>query len=254
MASPTPFDTLNRNLTALRDHQPRVDRAPHPDSLEAMQRAQDFALSWVATFRRKEADILANKHLSDLGRQEEIRKVAIKSAADLGPIRRPIEATKEAMARLRVVTLDYMQPTDGQDRLEALLLSQEIRQEFRGCPQRDKDAAFLQAAERQDRTTMRAFQAAPAGPWITGEILQRAEQVYGERQNPNAWEQMRRLGRLYEHYILLGGMIASSLLAYDLAPDTIEQALGLTLPEMQIQEPLKSKPVEELVGKGAARG
>lgn len=251
----TPFDKLGQNLTALRDHQPRADRAPHPDSLEAMQRAQEYAMSWVATFRRKEADILANGRLSDVGKREETLQVATAAAGDLGPIRRPIEVTKEAMARFKTIALDYMQLPAGQDRLEALLLSQEIRQEFRGRPQHEKDAVFLQAAERQDRTTMRSFQTAPAGPWITGEMLQRAEQVYGERQNPGAWEQMWRLGRLYEYYVSLGRMVALALLAYGLAPDTIEKAVGLTLPEMQIQPPLKAKALEELVGgKGASRG
>ncbi len=251
--TPTPFAQLTVNLAALKTHRPK--HAPHQDSLAVMQEASDFAMSWVATFRGKESAVLANKRLSDIGRQEEILKVAVEATADLGPIRRPIEATKEAMQRLRAVVLDYQDLPEGVDKIEALMLSQEVRQEFRGRPQHEKDAAFLQAADRQDRTTMRAFLTAPGGAWIDGEVRQRGDEAYGARRDPAAWAMLQRLERLYEFYVSLGRMIAIALLAYGLESSQVEKALGLTLSEMQIQEPLKSKPVEELVaGKGAARG
>lgn len=245
--APTVFDKLSTNISTLLARQPRPDLAPSPDSLVARQQSSDFAVAWTQTFRRKESDVLANGHLSDLGRQAAIRKVAAEAAGDLGPLRRPITATKEAMGRLKSVVLDYMSLPEGQDKLEALLLAQEVRTEYRSRPQSEKDGAFIQAAERLDRATLRAFQTAPAGPWVSGEMLQRAEQVYAEHNNPDVLEQLRRLQQLFDHYVSLSRMIALALLAYDLVPDQVEQALGVSLQEMQIDRPTPAP-------KGANRG
>lgn len=243
--APTVFDKLNTNLTALLNRQPRPDLAPHPDSLAARQEASDFALSWTHTFRRKESDILADGHLSDLGRQDKLRRVAAEAAGDLGPLRRPIVAAKELQGRHKNVVLDYQQLPEGQDRLEALLLAQEVRAEFRTLRQDQRDAGFIAAAQRGDRVTMRAMMSAPAGAWISGETLQRAEQLYASKRDPEVWEQLQRLQGLLDHLTSLARMIALALLAYHLEPAQIETALGLTFEEMQLDRPTP---------KGAGRG
>lgn len=235
----TPFENLKATMQTFQQRTPRPDRQPDPSNLEVIRETTDYVRALVDTLRTKEQAALENQRLSDLGRQEAIREIAQGGLSELGPLRRKTEVTNEALDRVTALALDYMTLPDGVDKLEALLLAQEVRAEFRGQSQAERDGAFIQAAGRLDRVTMRAFQAAPAGPWISGEVLRRGERSYAERKNSSAYSQLQRLTQLRDHLLTLSQFMAGALLRYGVEPRALEHAIGFTLAELNIAEPPK---------------
>lgn len=249
----TVFETAQAQLTTYQTSRPRSDRRPDPAILEQMQEATNYTTALLDTLLQKEKTVLGNPRLSNVGKQEKVREVAEGALNETGPIRRKIETVREAMNRVRGLTVDYMSLPKDIDRLEQLLLAQEIRAEFRRRPQHEKDSAFFAAAQKLDAQTMRAFMTAPGGSWVSSEFLQRAERAYAERRNPEAYAQLQPLTQLYDHLVSLSRLIAVALLQYQVEPAALEKALGASLAEMTIAEPQKSL-TQLVTDQGAGRG
>jgi len=213
-----------------------------PDRLERWAEIEDRARVQTEDLSKQEFTIRRDSRLSDAGKAEKGRELAQTATGDFRWIGREITQTSEAQDRLRALCLDYLKaPKDG-DKLLAFLREQEVRQHFRDQPEHERRMAFQQAAERLDGETMRAFQTGPGGPWIAGETLQRAEEIYGQRRNPEAWKNMQSLGVYAEHLNVLAMLIARALLSYGADQSAVEKALAIPLGPAregaeQVQEP-----------------
>jgi hypothetical protein len=93
------------------------------------------------------------------------------------------------------------------------------------------DNAFLSAAQQLDGESMRAFLTGPGGPWIQPDTLERADEMYGQRRNPEAWSNFQSLGVYLEHVTGLANFIGLSLLAWRAEPRAVRENLAIEVPD-----------------------
>lgn len=176
--------------------------------------------------------IMRNNRLSREGRQQDLAELgtetAIKKLAWLGE---RSARTLEARERLRSLCLDYADRPKGMDPTQAYFREREVRDSLRTHSQHDKEIAFLKAAESLDAESMRALQNGPGGAWIKGDVLVRAEQVYGAIRNPEAWSNLQGVEIYLTH---LQGVIqhaARVLLTLGADPVVVKDVLGIQTEE-----------------------
>lgn len=208
-----------------------------PDRLERWAEIEDRAQAQVEDILRRELAIKADGRLSREGHAEKLRELAAGAVEEFGWIGREIAQVQEGAGRLKSLALDYMiQPKTGNETVE-YFRSKEIRDDLRGQPQHDRDMRFLRAAESVDAEVMRALQTGPGGPWIKGEPLQRAEEMYGQRKDPEAWARLQSLRVYLDHVQGLAAHIGLALLAWRAEPAAIKKALGVAVaPEEPVKE------------------
>lgn len=232
---------------------PRANKQEDSDNLKRRQELDDRTGALLEHLHGQERAILANKRLSDLGRTERVRELAQSEAKEFGYLGREFTKTREVMNRLKALCLDYrIVPKDADKQVE-YLRGWEVRQDFRHRPQHEREGAFFSAAERLDGEYMRAFLTGPGLPLVTGDIVGRAEEAYGQRRNPEAWDTLQRTSQYHEYVLGLARIVAWALTSYVVPPADIEKALQTPLVELGI-EPAK-QPLPQLVtDKDAARG
>ena len=181
--------------------------------------------------------IKSDGQLSRAGHAEKIRELAAVAAQEFSWIGREIAQVHEVEGRLKSLALDYMIPPKTSNETVEYFRGKEIRDDLRGQPQHDRDMRFLRAAEALDAEVMRALQTGPGGPWIKGETLQRAEEMYGQRRNPEAWKNLQSLAVYLEHLTGLATHIGLALLGWRAEPAAIKKALGVAVaPEERVKE------------------
>lgn len=212
------------------EDQRRATSAPHHGEsqlsrwVEIAVMVERQAQEWV----KQEAAISRDTRLSDQGRREAMAAHAQKAVPEtkwLGDKRNQII---ETIARLRALCLDFMERPKGADLTEAYFRERELRDGLRGRPQVERDGAFLRAAERLDRETMRALLDAPgAEPWVSEEARRRGETSYGQRKNAEVWARVQDLEVLLDHVSGLADHVGQVLLTMGGEPSAIKKALGI---------------------------
>ena len=208
-----------------------------PDRRERWAEIENRAQAQVEDILKRELAIKADGRLSREGRAEKLRELAAVAAQEFSWIGREIAQVHEVEGRLKSLALDYLAVPKDADKQVQYWREKEARDEFRGRPQHDKNMRFLQAAEAKDHEVMRALQAGPGGPWIQGETLQRAEEMYGQRRDPEAWARLQSLRVYLDHMQGLAAHIGLALLAWRAEPAAIKKALGVAVaPEERVKE------------------
>ena len=90
---------------------------------------------------------------------------------------------------------------------------------------------FLQAAQCLDGESMRALLDGPGGPWISGEVRSRGEELYASRRNAEAFETLRDLGVYEEHLQGVRDHAARVLLTMGADQARIKEFLGVLTEE-----------------------
>ena len=219
-------------LSAVREHQRRGfgerGNRKAPSMLERWQEDLQRAESNYQDFIQQEASIMRNSALSNEGKQAakaELAKTAIRKLSWIGE---KVANTSAALGRLRATSIDFMNRPKGIEAVQDAR-EREVRDSYRAKPHHDRDMAFFRAAERLDSETMRALQEAPGGPWITGDILARAETMFAERRNPVAFQNWQELDVYREYLQGIAAHAASTLLTLTLGAEraAIMTALGI---------------------------
>lgn len=213
---------------------------------EPAEKAARTKAAWVAIVERldlnaadwakREGEIMRNTRLSNEGKQTakaELGKAAISDVKWLGDKLIDAEA---AAARYKALLFGYMTRPKG-DAGEQYARELEVRNGLRSASQVDKDAAFHRAAERLDGEFMRALQNGPGGPWISGEILSRAETAFAQRQNPEVYQQWRDVEVLIEHLRGIAEHGARVLLGLTMGQERLAILKTLGLPDVEEKGP-----------------
>lgn len=208
-----------------------------PDRLEKWAEIEDRAQAQVEDLLKRELAIKTDSRLSREGHAEKLRELAAVAVQEFSWIGRELAQVQEAQDRLKSLCLDYLNPLKNSNETVEYFRGKEVRDDLRSQPQRDRDMRFLRAAESLDAEVMRALQTGPGGPWIQGETVERAEQMYGERRNPEAWANLRCLSVYRDHVTALASHVGLALLAWRAEPSAIKKALGVAVaPEEPVKE------------------
>jgi hypothetical protein len=189
----------------------------------------DRARAQVEDLLKREFAIKKDSRLSAEGKVEKLRELAEVATEEFRWIGREVDHIHEAQARLNALCLDYLIVPRDTDKQIQYWREMEIRQSLRHQPEHVRNIAFLKAAEQLDGETMRAIQTGPGGPWIAGEPIKRAEEIYGQRRNPEAWKTLQSLNVYLEHVLGVADHIAQALLTWRAEPSSIKKALGINM-------------------------
>jgi hypothetical protein len=200
-----------------------------PDRLERWAEIEDRARAQVEDHLKRELAIKTDSRLSAEGRAEKLHELAQTGTEECSWLGRELAQIHEIEERLKSLCLDYMAMPKNSNESVEYFRGKEVRDDLRGQPQHDRDMRFLRAAESLDAEVMRALQSGPGGAWVKGEVVQRAEEMYGQRQDPSAWARLQSLKVYLQHVEALATHIGLALLALRADPSAIKKALGVAV-------------------------
>jgi hypothetical protein len=154
----------------------------------------------VEAFGLKEDAILANRTLSNEGKQTALAKLVNDSLESLAFVGRVV-SDLESDARGRRATLFTVKPPPswGSDASLQYQRGKETRDQLRGLSQPERDSRFVQAAEADHEATLWSVLDAPdAQPMVTEEIKVRALEERAKRREPQAFRRLQQLEVLRE--------------------------------------------------------
>lgn len=199
--------------------------------MELLQRAAGV----VETLAKRESAIMRDTNLSREGRAKALADLGKAAPSDFRFVGEKLTNAQEFKSRCMKACLDYMTRPKGNESVQEDR-EREVRDSYRAMPQLDRDLAFLKAAEQVNAETMRGLQAGPGGPWISGEALSRAEQLYAERRNPELYAQWQAIEVLIEHIQGIATHAAQVLLTMTMGTERPAILKALGLPEVTTTE------------------
>lgn len=192
--------TRNRDDLA-RPYRRRLDTALLNQENEVRRKVQER----VETFGVKEDKILADRSRSDEGKHTAIVALVNDSLESFGFLGRVVADLEGDAQQTRANIFGVrVPPSWGSDAVLQYWRGKEIRDEFRGLQQPQRDSRFLQAAEADHEATLWAVLNTPDDqPLVREEVKSRALEERAKRQNPQAFH---RLGQLTTSAEELGGL------------------------------------------------
>lgn len=155
--------------------------------------------------------ITKDPHLTEAGKRDQLAKVATKTANDLAVRGLDSAAGETGTVKTRLEKLLFT-PQDPQgDPMMNYLREREIRDMFRGKPQQDIDAAYVQALKRGDEETRRALFNPPGGPLVTPDIRIRVEHEHAKTTNPMEYQKLESVTVLQTVFSALADHTAQAL-------------------------------------------
>lgn len=199
-----------------------------PDMLAPFQELVEHARGVNETLTKQHSAIMRDTNLSREGRERALLALGQAAPKNFRFLGEKLTNAQEARDRWKAACLDYMTRPKGNEQVQEDR-EREVRDSYRAKPQQDRDMVFFRAAERLDGETMRGLQGGPGGPWISGEALSRAEQLYAERRNPELYRQWQEIDVLIEHIEGLATFALQVLLTLTMGTErpAILKALGL---------------------------
>lgn len=196
---------------------------------------QDIALtdSMSAGWWQKAGAVLRDPRYSDVGRQGEMKKIAARAVDEAKPLKTRMDTLLEAMTHARGL-FDFRKPEKSSDPHLSYWRAREIRDRdgLSSRPQRERDVAFLKAAEAANLEVMRALTVdVPGGPLVSDEALQRGTEIYGRKVAPEAVELLEKLEVRRDRLQGLMDHVAKALLTMGAGPDEIRTLLGVKMEE-----------------------
>lgn len=247
------FGTLLRSLEAQRGHGfGRTGNRQAEAHLERFENFLDMTTKLVQGVVANAAAIRKNPKLSQVGQDEELQKLATATIDDVEYLGKERSTVGEAIGRLRDVALDFRVPPKDADKTLEFWRGWELRQDFRHRPEAERVHAFLAAAERGDGETMRAFVTGPGLPLVSGELIQRAEEIYAQKKSPEVWSTLQGLEIYRDGLGALASQVASALVTHRAGRESIEKALSISLPlDPREAQLAKEQAIREEAAKGA---
>lgn len=179
----------------------------------------------LVQFAERDKAILANRTLSDEGKQQQQAKLAVELLADLAWYRRVLKDIEAAQARFKTVLFTVQSPVKDERRRDDR--ARELRDRMAGLNQTQRDAAYLKASQQDQPEVMWALLDAPGGSWISEEIQQRADTERAKHAQPDTYAAYTQNEILHEQVHSMADHLAMWLRSYGTSPATVATGLGL---------------------------
>jgi hypothetical protein len=182
-------------------------------------------LARLEAFATEERAILANRTLSDEGKQEQLAKRAEAVLADAAWFRQVLKDNESAHARLTTLLFTVESPVkDERLRYDR---AREIRDRMAGLNPAERDTAYVLASERGQAEVLLALQDAPGGSWVSPDIRERADIERAKQAQPDVYETYRQNEILHEHLHGMAEHLSLMMQSYGAPPAKVATGLGL---------------------------
>ena len=172
-----------------------------------------------------EDKIRNDKKLSDSGKQEQVKGLAVQSVPKFAPLGRVNGDARAAYAQLTNILIGPITAIPkGVNEVVDFLKLQEDR---KGIGKAAAPLAYLKSLETDNLETARALVSAPGGSWIPADIRARGEEEFARRTNPTVFEQRRSIEYLRDHLLALAELLRQWLVGLGANPETVAKTLGL---------------------------
>ncbi len=181
-------------------------------------------IAQLQDYDRDELKILRDEHLAQAGKQAAIRALAETFVPSLSWLKNLVEKHEKEHQGFEV-NLFSVKSTIG-DAVVRELRNGEVRRQFSGLKESERDAQFLRAADQENAEILDALLTSPMGRLISDEVQRRGLESRAKRLHPDMFTAYELNALAVDFARMLVEVMARRLHSVGVGVEVIRKALG----------------------------